>query len=165
MRQGRYSLTFAVFLLAALHSIAPAQGGPPFQRGPALERLEQFKKIRMMEVLKLDEPTSIRFFARYNKHQEFLRDLRLKQGDVLERLQTLRKSNASDAEYDKVIRELRTLEEQVDEAKSKYLDELSEVLTKRQLAEYMVFEWRFQQNLRDLLHDVQQRNREERLRR
>ena len=30
-------------------------------RGPAAERIEQFKKVRLMEVLKMDDETSIRF--------------------------------------------------------------------------------------------------------
>mgnify|MGYP001602249027 FL=1 len=164
MRYLRWFLIVAVVPLATLHSVAVAQVGPPFQRGRALERLEQYKKIRMMEVLNLDEQTSIRFFARYNKNQEILRDLRLKQNGMLERVQGLRKSDASEAEYEKAIRELRTLEDNVNEAKAKYLDELAEVLSKRQLAEYIVFEWRFQQNLRELLREVQM-EREQRLRR
>ncbi|MBM4162685.1 MAG: hypothetical protein FJ217_16515 [Ignavibacteria bacterium] len=156
MKASRYLVVSAALLLAALHSLAMAQDEPPFRRGAALERMEQFKKIRMMEVLKLDEQTSIRFFSRYNKYQETLRELRLKQAGLLGQLQTLRRSNAGEGEYDKIIRELRALEGEMDNAKGKYLDELSEVLTKRQLAEYIVFEWRFQQNLRELLRDAQQ---------
>lgn len=156
MKSFRFLLVSAALLLVGLHSLAMAQDEPPFRRGAALERVEQFKKIRMMEVLKLDEQTSIRFFARYNKHQETLRELRVKQAGVLGQLQDLRRSNAGDKEYDKVIRELRALEDEMNDAKGKYLDELSEVLTKQQLAEYIVFEWRFQQNLRELLRGAQQ---------
>ena len=49
-----------------------AQDQPP-SRGPGAERIEQFKKVRLMEVLKMDEETSIRFFARYDKFLEGLR--------------------------------------------------------------------------------------------
>jgi hypothetical protein len=37
-------------------------------RGPAAERIEQYKKIRLMEEVQMNEETSIRFFARYKTH-------------------------------------------------------------------------------------------------
>jgi hypothetical protein len=106
-----------------------------------------------MEVLNLDEQNSIKFFARYNKYQELLRDLRKKQAQALARIQALRKSNAADAEYGKMVDELLTLESQINEAKSKYVEELKPVLTSKQLVEYLVFEARFQQNLRELARE------------
>jgi len=134
-------------------------------QGKAAERVEQYKKIRMMEVLGLDEQTSIKFFARYNKNLEVMKDLRQKQVQALARIQNLRKVKASDNEYGKVVADLRSLEDQVNQAKSKYIDDLKDVLTNKQLAEYLVFELRFQQNLRDLVRDVQQKNRQELLKR
>jgi hypothetical protein len=111
-------------------------------------------------VLNLDEQSSIKFFARYNKYQESLRDLRKKQVQALGRMQELRKSKAADSEYDKMVDELLSLERQINEAKSKYVEELKGTLTSKQLAEYLVFEARFQQNLRDLVRNLP-RNRQE----
>ncbi len=138
----------------------PPGGGP--LRGPGAERVEQFKKLRLMEILQLDEETSIKFFSRYNKHAESVREIRAKQMKLFQEIQSLRRSNASDAEYGKVLKELLRLEDQLNEAKKAYMDELSGVLTQKQLAEYVVFEVRFQQNLRELLQDVQ-RDREGRM--
>jgi hypothetical protein len=146
--------------LAAVLMPAIAQENQNPAPGKGYERVEQYKKIRLMEVLDLDEQTSIKFFARYNKNQELLRDLRKQQVQALGRVQALRKSKASDDEYDKIISDLLSFEKQVNEAKAKYVDELKQVLTSKQLAEYLVFETRFQQNLRDLLRDMP-RNRQE----
>jgi len=125
----------------------------------ALERVEQFKKIRMMEVLALDEQTSIKFFARYGKYQRLLQELRRKQMQSLTKLQSLRKAMAADAEYARVIQELQTLEGESRDSKLKYIEELKEILTNKQIAEYLVFEMRFQQNLRELIKEVQQNRR------
>lgn len=146
--------------LVAVVLLASAQDTQQPAPGRAVERIEQFKKIRMMEVMHLDEQTSIKFFSRYNKHQELLKDLRQKQIQTIQRIQNFRKNNAPNAEYGKVIDDLRSLETQVNGAKSKYVDELKEVLTNEQIAEYLVFELRFQQNLRDIVRDTQ-RNRTE----
>jgi hypothetical protein len=146
----------------ALFAVAvAAQDVQPPVQGKAAERVEQFKKIRMMEVLGLDEQSSIKFFARYNKNLAVMKDLRQQQVQALARIQSLRKSKASDAEYAKVVSDLRSLEDQVNQTKSKYIDDLKDVLTNKQLAEYLVFELRFQQNLRDLVRDVQQKNKQE----
>lgn len=142
----------------SVQAVAQQNQNPP--PGKAYERVEQYKKIRIMEVLNLDEQTSIRFFARYDKNQELLRDLRKKQVEDLGRVQALRKTDAADGEYDKIISDLLSLESQLNEAKAKYVDELRQVLTSKQLAEYLVFETRFQQNLRDLLREMP-RNRQE----
>jgi hypothetical protein len=149
-----------LLLFAAISSPGIAQENPPQGQGRALERVEQFKKIRLMEVLNLDEQNSIKFFARYNKHQELLRDLRKQQVQALGQVQALRKSKAADSEYDKMVDELLTLEGQINEAKSKYVAELKGVLTSKQLVEYLVFEARFQQNLRELAREFP-RNRQE----
>jgi len=140
-------------LMLIFTSGAVAQRGP---RGPGPERVEQFKKIRMMEVLKLDEETSVRFFARYDKEQELIRSLTSKRNDIISQLENLAKTSASDAEYDKNFKDLRNVEDQVHEARMKYWDSLSGVLTKKQLAEYMAFERNFFRDLRDLMREMQE---------
>jgi len=154
--------SFRYFILLVAVVVMPAASSAQDEELPAkskaLERVEQFKKIRLMEVLGLDEPTSIKFFARYGNHQRVLQELRKKQLQALGRVQTLRKGKSPDAEYEKVIQNLQTLEGEVRDAKLKYLDELREILSSKQIAEYLVFELRFQQNLRELIRDGQ-RNR------
>ena len=132
-----------------------AQDEEPPPPSKALERVEQFKKIRMMEVLALDEQTSIKFFARFGKHQRTLQEFRRKQVQALGKVQSLRKAKAGDAEYAKVIQDLQSLEGESRDAKLKYIEELKEILSNKQIVEYLVFEMRFQQNLRELIRDAQ----------
>ncbi len=141
-----------------LVSVAVSQDPPPF-RGPGAERVEQFKKIRMMEVLKLDEEVSIRFFARYNKQQEEMRGVAMKRDSLLEQLEMYRKRNTSDAEYEKVFKSLSALGPDVMKIREKFLTELKDILTTKQIAEYLVFERRFYENLRDVMRDIQRERR------
>lgn len=129
-------------------------------RGPAAERLEQFKKIRLMEELKLDEQTSIKFFARYNKHQEELRELNQKRNDLIDELQVLRRRNASDADFRRVLDELKGLADPAVEARVKFFDDIAGILTPKQMAEYVIFERNFIQNLREIMRDMQQQRRQ-----
>ena len=83
------------FLVTTIVGIAMAQDEMPM-RGRGAERLEQYKKLRLMEVLKLDEETSLKFFARYNRQRDELADLNQKRNGLLDELAKLRRDNASD---------------------------------------------------------------------
>jgi hypothetical protein len=159
MRSFKQRVGLLIVFAAVMSVLVCAQDAQPAPQGRALERVEQFKKIRLLEILNLNDESALKFFARYNKYEELLRDLRKKQVQAFGRIQALRKSQAADAEYDKVVSDLLTVETQFEEAKSKYVGELKDVLTSKQLAEYLAFEFRFQQNLRELARDAQQRRR------
>lgn len=149
---------FLVFAVMFLPVVLSAQDQLPM-RGPGAERVEQFKKMRLMEELKLDEATSIKFFARYNSHQQELRALNMKRNDIIDELQGLRRRNASDAEYEKTLAELKALADPAVELRVKFFNEISEVLSPKQVAEYVIFERNFVQNLREIMRDMQQQRR------
>ena len=146
-------LTGAGILMLA--SLALGQEPMPM-RGPGAQRLEQYKKLRMMEVLKLDETTSLKFFARYNRFQEDLRSLNEKKNGYIDELQSLRRQDASDAEYQRVLEKLRALGKPAIEIRENFLDEISSILTPKQVAEYVVFERNFVQNVREIMREMQQ---------
>lgn len=152
-------LTKAVVIALAGLSCAVAQDQPAMMRGPAAERIEQFKKVQLMEKLQMDEETSIRFFARYNSHQEELRELNRKRNELIDELQVLRRRNAGDADYRKVLDELRGLADPAVEIRQKYFDDLAAILTPKQMAEYMIFERNFLQNLREIMRQMQRERR------
>lgn len=132
-----------------------AQEPLPF-RGPAAERIEQYKKIRMMELLKLEEETSIRFFARYNRYHDGLREVGNRRDALIDELQLMRRRNATDADYQKVLKDLRGLVTPTVELREKYFDDLGKILTPKQFAEYLIFERNFVNNLREIIRDMQQ---------
>ncbi|MCI0706634.1 MAG: hypothetical protein L0Y80_04000 [Ignavibacteriae bacterium] len=150
------------YVLAGLLFIAPillrAQDEPPPDmpmRGPAFERIERLKKIRLMEELRLDEETSVRFMSRYNAHQDELRRFQRQRQAAMAKVDDLRKSDASDAELEKAIQALRAFDSIFLELRDKHWQEVREILTTKQFATYVVFEHNFQRYLRELMRDVQ----------
>ncbi len=109
----------------------------------------------MMEVLKLDEETSIRFFARYNKHRDELADLGKKRDELLDELARLRRENASDKEFQKVIDELRGMADPAVEVRGRFFNDIGKILTAKQMAEYLVFERNFYRNVREIMREMQ----------
>ncbi len=154
-------MKIGIALIVLMFSTAVGQEMP--MRGPAMERVEQFKKIRMMEVLKLDEETSIRFFARYNRFQEGMREITGKRDGFIDQLAALRRSNASDGEYEKVFKELTSVEGKMAEERSKFLQEIKGVVSTKQIAEYIVFERNFNRQLFQLVREMAQERNQRRM--
>jgi hypothetical protein len=113
-----------------------------------------------MDALKLDEESSIRFFAKYNKHQEAMREINMKREGMIDQLQAMRKSGSSDAELEKVIKDLISMDAKVTEARNKFVEELKSVLSVKQIVDYLVFERNFLQNIRQLMQELTQERRQ-----
>jgi molecular chaperone GrpE (heat shock protein) len=133
-------------------------------RGPAAERIEQYKKIQLIDKLRLDEELAIRFFARYTKHTNAVREIAKERNKTIDQLQHLENSEGNDKEYDAGFKDLRDIESKLAEERNRFLEQLKEIFTKKQIAAYIVFERTFNQNLRELMKDVakerwNQRNR------
>lgn len=151
-------LMFMLFVVSSVCLMAQAQNRP---LGPRqAERVEQFKKIKLMDALKLDEETSIRFFAKYNKHQEAMREINMKREGMIDQLQAMRKAESSDAEMEKVIKDLISMDAKVTEARTKFVEDLKTVLSVKQIVDYMVFERNFLQNIRQLMQELTQERRQ-----
>jgi hypothetical protein len=145
------SIVFIFTLIMSTNLIAQDQH---VMRGPAEERIEQFKKVRLMEVLKMDEESSIRFFARYNKHVETLRSIQKDHNALIDRLQNLAESNANNSEIEQAIKDIGMSEEKIAETRSKFLVEIKDIISLKQVAEYVVFERNFNKNLREIMRDI-----------
>ncbi|MBP1655336.1 MAG: hypothetical protein H6Q28_1892, partial [Bacteroidetes bacterium] len=82
----RYLGIIAALVLGLAGVWAQPLGGPP---GRASERIEQWKKIRLIEMLDMKEDVSVRFFARMNDHEKAKRDLFKERDATLDRLERL----------------------------------------------------------------------------
>jgi len=149
-----YSIVNVVIFAMAISFNLAAQDPPPPMRGPGAERIEQFKKVRLMEVMGMDEETSIRFFAHYNKHLANLRTMQKDHNALIDQLQRLSTSTAKNSEIEQVMKDIGMSEEKIAEARSKFLEELKDVISVRQIAQYVVFERNFNKNLREIMRDI-----------
>jgi hypothetical protein len=123
--------------------------------GRPMERLDRYKKIRMVETLNLDEETGIKLVSRYGKHRERMKELDSDRSALADKLESLTKNNASDAEYQRIFAEFHDLEKKSIETRKKFLEDLKEILSNKQIAEYMLFERDFMKDVRNVVKDVQ----------
>ncbi|MFA6540568.1 MAG: hypothetical protein WCT99_03125 [Bacteroidota bacterium] len=143
------------FSLLVFSALLYAQPPGAYMKPRAMERLENYKKVRMLEALKLDEQTGIKLISRYNKHREGMRAIEEQRAQLIQKLESQVQSNASDAEYQKTFAELADTEKKFGDARAEYYSSLKEILTNKQIAEYLIFEKNFAKDLRDIMKDLQ----------
>jgi hypothetical protein len=64
------------------------------------------------------------------------------------------KSNSDDAALENVIKDIGMSEEKVLEERTKFIKELRDILSLKQMSQFIIFERNFNKNLRELMRDV-----------
>ena len=146
------------FVSVMAHAQPNSEMGGRFQR--PMERLESYKKIRMIEALSLDEETGLKLVGRYNRHREIVKGLEDERAKVIDKLELQIQSNAGDSDLQKSFNEFFEIEKKINDSRKKYLDELKEIFTNKQIAQYMIFERNFMKDLRKVVKDVQKERRQ-----
>lgn len=142
-------ITFILILI----TFFPIQGQNRFQKGPKHfgKRFDDLEKIKLLEVLELDEETTLKFFARRNELKRKVDDLLNDQREVLIKLQNLLESDKSDEEYDVLIEKTLNTNTLISKEKNRFIKSLSDILSKEQIAQYILFEKKFRNDIKDLL--------------
>ncbi len=116
--------------------------------GKALERIEQMEKLKLIEILNLDEETTIKFFIRRNdfhKKQKNLMDEREKLLNDLEI--SFREKRSDDNFYKQSVSKLLDIEERIFNERQNFLISLNNLLNPQQIAKLTVFEFKFRREL------------------
>ena len=148
-----------IMVLCLLIAAAVQLSAQPKKDGRPMERVERFKKMRMVEILDMSEDQSVRFFARHNGFENTRRELTRQKDESLDKIERLLRNNADPKEYEKVFSEIEATNRKIGEEKLKFFNSLSDILTIEQRAKLMLFERRFESELRDAVRQVQQRSR------
>ncbi|MBI5472893.1 MAG: periplasmic heavy metal sensor [Ignavibacteriae bacterium] len=127
--------------------------------GPQMQKIERFKKMRMIEMLDLKEEQSIRFIARYNEFENTRRDLNTQRNEILDKIERLLRNNADSKEFEKLFAEVEAVGRKIGDERLKFFNGLSDLLTVEQRAKLLLFERRFENELREAVREVQQRRR------
>ena len=151
MKTSLLALCLAMFALQA-------QAQPPMG-GPGRERIERFRKMRMIEMLDLKEEQSVRFIARFNEFENATKDLHRQRDEVLDKLERLVRNNADPKEIERIFPEVEAVSRKIGEERLKFFNGLSDLLSVEQRAKLLLFERRFENELRDAVREAQQRRR------
>lgn len=129
-----------------------AQDNFPFIPSDPKGKLAQLEKVKLIETLKMDEETTLRFFAR---RTEFLDKIQLLNKNSMDLIAKLEKSftedKLSESEYKNLIKEFNSNEEQMFKEKINFINSLNDILSEEQIAKMIVFEKKFREEIRKIL--------------
>jgi hypothetical protein len=149
----------ALFLflpLLLMTRVAHAQPFGPEGERP-FERIERFKKMRLIEMLDMKEEQSVRFFARLNEHDNAKRDLMKAKMDLLDKIDRLVRNHADAKEFESMFPDVAAANVKIFDEDQKFFNGLTDILTAEQRGKLLLFERHFEQELRDAMREVQKR--------
>jgi hypothetical protein len=122
---------------------------------PVLDKMKSFKKIMLIDKLKMNEEQATRFFARYQQYEEYIKESQKELEKALMQLDELQKSGKQ--EYGKAIqhvfdKDLAMRKTIVDRMKA-----MKGILSEQQYAQYILIEHRLLDNLQKMVK--QRKNR------
>lgn len=150
-------LFLVIIMIVTAQASAQPPGMPPDGRG--MERIERFRKMRLIEMLELKEEQSARFIARMNESESAQRDLQKQKDEVLDKIERLIRNKADAKEYEKLFEEFELVSRKIATQRSEFFSGLTDLLSIEQRAKLLLFERRFQDELRDAMREVQKRRR------
>ena len=138
----------------------PFGGPPPHGRG----RIEQLRKLKLIEVLNLKEDEAVRFFAKLNEHENKMENIQKERGELLDSLELLVKLNSADKSLEGIFDALMESESKMLNERKSFRSEAKKLLSTQQQAKWLLFERKFWDNVRDSREEMMRDNMKERRR-
>ena len=151
---------FTVLLLVCMHSLVFGQDG---HFGPkdkeAAEKIFQLEKIKLIEVLEMDEETAIRFFARRSELKKTTDEIQNKIEEIIKNLEVVDKAGKvyTESELITYINDFNNLNLQMSQRRTEFINSLNDILTYDQIRRLIVFERKFKDELRRALFKERKR--------
>ncbi|MFA5803489.1 MAG: hypothetical protein WC879_02495 [Melioribacteraceae bacterium] len=124
------------------------------KRGNPRERIDQLEKIKLIEELNMSEEASVKFFSRRNEFREKEKKLH----DRIDSLSMLIRDKSispdgqtTDAEWKKINEEFLSVEKMMRKNKIDFVSSLQNLLTPKQMAQFLAFERKFRQDMQDII--------------
>jgi hypothetical protein len=142
-----------VILLTILFILPPvwAQNGPGRDKRHFSKRFQELEKIKLLEILELDEETTLKFFSRRNQAKKNMEEIMKKSDDIYDKIEKAIAGEGNEDEYDSLIEDAMMIEKGMMSEKSKFIHSLNDILTRKQVLKFVLFERKFKRDVRDLL--------------
>jgi hypothetical protein len=138
-----------------------AQGPPPPpEMGPGDKDpraiIEKVRIYLLTEKLDLSSDQAMKFFPKLNELRKIEDEFQKQRMDIILKLEKLVQDKASDKDLLKTLDGFETLVKAKAENDKKIRDELRALLTPVQQAKFMVFQVKFEQEIRDMIREIRE---------
>ena len=113
------------------------------------DKILQLEKIKLIEILEMDEETTLKFFSRRSEFEREMDGIHKAINEKLDEMeQMVNSDNVRDEELKAAIEELNLKHQKLDENKKDFINSLDDILSYEQIAKMILFERRFKEELR-----------------
>jgi hypothetical protein len=121
------------------------------------KQLEQIKIWQMTKEMNLPTGKAEKFFPLYNEYNNEMRGITAERRQMIRSLDSAVTGNMAESEISKRIRRILTLDDQLAATHVKFINSLGAILSPTEVARYMVFEQRFDREIRDRVRMMMRR--------
>lgn len=142
---------FLIVSIALLSGMVYSQGRESHHK--IREKIDQLEKIKIIETLKMDEQTTLKFFARRTEFRDKVKDLMDNENKLLDKIDDLinEPKDKNNSKYQGMVDQYFVLEQKIFDAKKNFITSLSDILTQEQIAKLLVFQRKFREEVREIL--------------
>ena len=147
---------YTIILSFMLSSFAYSQrheGRPPKDKKQRMEKIQQIKKIKLLEILELDEENSNKVLAKYDFWEKKLFEKRKLIETETEALKELIGNKSSKSDISKKTQLIMQYETEFCTLINEKHNAMKSLLNEVDFAKYIVFENKFQEELKKVLMD------------
>lgn len=137
----------ALFQLTAAAQPRSPRGG--MNQRP--ERVEKFKKMRLVELLKLNEEDAVRFFSKQTTHEEKVGGLMKSRDEALGQADEIAKGKEGSPDLQRKIDQVLDFDQQIFAERQRFQKEMRQFLSPERFVTFIAFERRFGLQMRDAL--------------
>jgi hypothetical protein len=139
--------TISLMIVLSIQSLSQMHDRPPQHMR---DKINQLEKIKLIEVLEMDEETTLRFFSRRNEHKVKIDELVKRTDEIITQMEVIFKAGKvyTEAELKSLIEEANTIHTEIFQTKSDFINSLEDILTTDQIAKLIIFERRFKDELK-----------------
>ncbi|HPN37659.1 MAG TPA: hypothetical protein PL041_04600 [Melioribacteraceae bacterium] len=120
------------------------------------KKLQQFEKAKLIEILDMDENTSIKFFARRNESMNRFMKLATQRDALIDEIEAkLNKEKGEDLDkfYKHSIERLMEIENKMLDERKSFINTLDDILTKEQIMKFVIFDFRLKREIKDRIKE------------
>lgn len=127
------------------------------------KHLEQFRLLKMLELLDLDEEHEVAFLTSFRSMRKDISNIWDERKGLVEKLvESIHKGDVSGDQVDKIVSELLRLDNEKNVIMKNFFNNVKTLLTPEQMAKFIVFQEKFEFELLDQMRDFKSRGRGER---
>lgn len=143
-------ITLIIILAAVI--VLPQNRFKRGDHGP-FKKLNQLEKVKLLEILDLDDATAVKFFNLKDQHQKNMMDLRDKSDEILDLIEETLDGNDSKktSSLSKLVEDYEANELEMTKLRINYLNDVQALLSIEKYAKYLVFDRKFKDEVRDLI--------------